>query len=377
MRLIPGSPAGPAAGGIRRLLMTADAVGGVWQYSMDLGGALAAGGVDVTLAVMGPSPNDQQRADATRRGLHLVHAPFKLEWADAPWRDLDRAGDWLLAVESRTNPDVVHLNGFYHAALPWRSAPLVVAHSCVRSWWRAVHGTPAPAEWDRYTAGVIAGLRSARIVVAPSQAMLEALVREYGDIGEATVIPNGREVVDRMTSEDPLKSEMVLAAGRLWDQAKNIDALCDAAPELPWRVCVAGDAGVGPPCGGRTMNVSYLGRLSPESLFRWYARAAIYALPARYEPFGLSVLEAAASSCALVLGDIPSLRENWDGAALFVSPDDRRALIAAITGLAEDPARRREFARLARERARRFPLDRMRRAYLDVYRRVLPHAAVA
>ncbi len=33
-------------------------------------------------------------------------------------------------------------------------------------------------------------------------------------------------------------------------------------------------------------------------------------LPARYEPFGLSVLEAALSGCALVLGDIPSLRES-------------------------------------------------------------------
>ena len=35
-------------------------------------------------------------------------------------------------------------------------------------------------------------------------------------------------------------------------------------------------------------------------------------LPARYEPFGLSILEAALSGCALVLGDLPSLRELWD-----------------------------------------------------------------
>ena len=56
--------------------------------------------------------------------------------------------------------------------------------------------------------------------------------------------------------------------------------------------------------------------------------AAIYALPARYEPFRLEVLEAAAPGCALVLGDIASLRELWDGAALFVAPDDDRALRA-------------------------------------------------
>ncbi len=54
-----------------------------------------------------------------------------------------------------------------------------------------------------------------------------------------------------------------------------------------------------------------VGRLGPEEMREQYARAAIFAHPARYEPFGLSVLEAALSGCALVLGDISSLRELW------------------------------------------------------------------
>ena len=72
-------------------------------------------------------------------------------------------------------------------------------------------------------------------------------------------------------------------------------------------------------------HVRLLGKLSESELARHYARAAIYCLPARYEPFGLSVLEAALSGCALVLGDIPSLRENWTGAAEFAPPDDASA----------------------------------------------------
>ncbi|MEB3829625.1 glycosyltransferase [Phormidium sp. CCY1219] len=64
--------------------------------------------------------------------------------------------------------------------------------------------------------------------------------------------------------------------------------------------------------------------MSPEELSHWYARAAIYAFPARYEPFGLSVLEAALSGCALVLGDIPRLREMWGDAAVFANPDVAR-----------------------------------------------------
>ncbi len=69
----------------------------------------------------------------------------------------------------------------------------------------------------------------------------------------------------------------------------------------------------------------------------WLGRASIFALPARYEPFGLLPLEAALSGCALVLGDIPSLREVWGDAAWFVPPDDRDALTAAIGSLIASP----------------------------------------
>ena len=34
-------------------------------------------------------------------------------------------------LERRLRPDVVHLNGYTHGALPWRAPVLVVGHSCV------------------------------------------------------------------------------------------------------------------------------------------------------------------------------------------------------------------------------------------------------
>ena len=73
-----------------------------------------------------------------------------------------------------------------------------------------------------------------------------------------------------------------------------------------------------------------LGRLDERRWPSGWPRAAIYALPARYEPFGLSALEAALSGCALVLGDIPSLREVWGDAAVFVPPDDAGGLRDAL-----------------------------------------------
>src|SRR5690606_27280402 len=76
--------------------------------------------------------------------------------------------------------------------------------------------------------------------------------------------------------------------------------------------------------------------------------------PARYEPFGLSALEAGLAGCALVLGDIPSLREVWGDAALFVPPHDHRSLAATLQRLIGDAELRRHYGTRARARARQF-----------------------
>jgi glycosyltransferase involved in cell wall biosynthesis len=101
------------------------------------------------------------------------------------------------------------------------------------------------------------------------------------------------------------------------------------------------------------------------------ARASIYALPARYEPFGLSVLEAAHAGCALVLGDIASLREHWSDAAVFADPDDERALERLLSYLISEPERRRELSLAAAQRAQCFAPQDMAAAYLDTYQSVM------
>jgi glycosyltransferase involved in cell wall biosynthesis len=101
------------------------------------------------------------------------------------------------------------------------------------------------------------------------------------------------------------------------------------------------------------------------------AAAAIYCAPARYEPFGLSILEAGLSGCALVLGDIPSLRELWDGAAVFVNPNEPDALWAAISELIANPPYREKVARRARFRALEFSPARMASRYESIYQTLL------
>ncbi len=332
--------------------MTADAVGGVWTYALDLARELTARGIEVHLATMGPPP----RALPEISGLALHVGGYRLEWEPDPWDDVAAAGEWLLGLAREVRPDAVHLNGYAHAALDWPAPPLVVAHSDVATWFRAVRGIDVLPEWDRYRREVARGLEAAGRVAAPTRAFADALAREYGLTRAVEVVPNFRDPAPYVPGE---KHPVVLGVGRLWDEAKNAGALAGVAPGLAWPVRLAGEGGEGLP------NVAHLGRLDEPTLAGEYARAAIYAHPARYEPFGLSVLEAAMSGCALVLGDVPTLRENWEGAALFCPPDDPGP---AIRSLIEDAGLRERLAALALERARAFSPARAADAYLALYR---------
>jgi glycogen synthase len=353
-----------------KVLLVADAVGGVFTHAVELSRALAAAGAEVVLATEGAelTPDRRRAVDGLLGVVHEGRA-YRLEWMPEPWDDVAASGRWLLELEARVRPDVVHTCELAHGALPFRAPKLVAGHSCVMSWFEAVRGVPAPPEWDRYRAAVRAGLRGAGAVVAPSAWMARALERHHAPIPAPNVVPNGRDASRFWPGP---KEELVLAAGRLWDDAKNAVALARIAPRLPWPVFVAGDV-EGPTstwsvAPAATRAATLLGRIGEEELARWLSRAAIFAHPARYEPFGLAVLEAALSGCALVLGDVESLRELWDGAAEFAAPWDDDALADRIGALARDARRRAALAQRARDRALALTPARMAAAYLALYR---------
>jgi glycogen synthase len=355
----------------RRILMTADPIGGVWTYAMELALALAPYRVEIALATMGAALNHAQLDQVLALdNVEVFESSYKLEWMEDPWLDVARAGDWLLELESRFQPELVHLNGFAHGALPWRVPHIVAGHSCVLSWWRAVKHADAPADWNTYRANVYAGLQGADFVIAPSHAMLNSLEEFYGPLPTIAVIPNGRRSGPALSG---FKQSIVFASGRLWDEAKNVSALAEVAPQLSWPVYVAGEAQQPDGVGVSYEHVRCLGVLDAVEMQRWFRQSSIYALPARYEPFGLSILEAALAGCALVLGDIPSLRENWNDAALFVAPDDSVALRGAIEELISNPGLRSELSVKARCVAGSFTPERMAKGYLAAYEEALDH----
>jgi glycogen synthase len=354
--------------GAPTILMTADAVGGVWSYALSLCAALPQ--YRFVLAVMGRPPSGSQRAAVLAlRNVVLEQRDYHLEWMKGAAADLPASRRWIRELARRYGAGLMHCNGYAHGRTDAHCPVLAVAHSDVLSWWSAVHGEPAPPSWDAYRGEVIAGLAAADRVAAPTRAVLDDLSRHYGfRTRRAIAIPNG---VDLDAFSPRPRRGVVMAAGRLWDQAKNIVLLDDIAADLDWPVEIAGET-AHPESGSVELRAARpLGVLTPAEVAERLGQAAIFAAPARYEPFGLGILEAAASGCALALGDIPSLRENWDGAALFVPPDDRTGWRNALSELIADAALRQRLAAAAAERAANFGRERMALRYAALYGELL------
>ena len=210
-----------------RVLMTADTVGGVWTCAIDLCRALEAYDVQVLLATMGQIPSPSQREQAQScENVELRESCYALEWMENPWNDIRDAARWLLELCDEFEPDVIHLNGYCHASLDWQRPVLVTAHCCMLSWWEAVKHEPAPPSWNTYRQKVREGIHAADMLVAPTQTMLDSVHRHYGMTRWPRVIPSGR---DPAMYAPAAKRDIVLSVGRMWDEARNLTVLEEAA----------------------------------------------------------------------------------------------------------------------------------------------------
>jgi glycosyltransferase involved in cell wall biosynthesis len=353
---------------MRRLhvLMTVDAVGGVWRYALDLTQALADLGVRVTLVSVGPAPGAAQLAETRElSGVEFVQTGLPLDWLASDPEELGRAALSLAALAGWSGADVVHINHPALAAARFEVPVVAVAHSCLASWWRRVRGGAMPTDFVWRCEFTAAGYHAAQTVVAPSAAFANDTAEIYG-LAPPTVVYNARP--GSLSARRVPRAAFAFTAGRLWDDGKNASALDRAAALARIPVLAAGPT-TGP--NGASFlpkALRALGPLPAHDVIRAMQSASLFVSTARYEPFGLSVLEAAQCGCPLLLSDIPTFRELWDGAAEFVDPEDAGAVAAAIERLAGDADLAARLGREARRRARRFDVGRMAGAMLDVYR---------
>lgn len=350
-----------------RLLITTDTLGGVFTYTLQLLQALG-NRVQAAVCTMGkPLTVAQRQALRALPQVTLYESSFKLEWMDKPWLEVEQAGQWLLQISKEFNPDLVHLNQFAFGKLPFQVPVLVVAHSDVYNWFLNVKGHAPTAEWRYYLAAVKEGLQAADFVVAPTAAALEETLNAYGPIKRSAVIYNG---IDLWQYGPADKEPMILAVGRLWDEAKNLNTLASLAKKLNWPVYLAGQTHLGWTQFDDSENVYLLGQLDSVQVRRWMSRAAIVVGPSRYEPFGLSLLEGAASAAALVAADLPSLREVWGQGATYIDPNRPDTWAGVINNLIAQPQQRKLMAQQAWLRAWRYSALSMAQDYLRLYKQM-------
>ena len=355
-----------------KVLMTTDTVGGVWVYSLELCKALQQYGVDVHLAAMGGWPTPVQQVQVEKmKNVKLYKSDYKLEWMQDPWEDVEKSRKWINSIYHTINPDVIHLNNYAHVEENWTAPVVTVFHSCVQTWWQAVKGENAPETWDLYTRTVAQSLEASDVIVSPTQAILQKARSMHNFSSQSRVIHNGRQSFASEGKEKE-KEKFILCMGRMWDEAKNLSLLTRIAENLPWPIYVAGDS-VNPDNGQKcsVKNVNFLGKLSPEEVQHWMQRASIFMSPTRYEPFGLAILEAASSGCALVLSNLETLKELWSDAALFFDPDDEAEAEKTVLLLLENEKFLKELSEKAKIRSKDYSAEKMGAAYYELYREIL------
>lgn len=353
-------------------MLTTDAVGGVWTYSLDLARALVQlNDTVVLLAVLGPAPSVVQLTEATAiPGLQVITTGLPLDWSAEDPEQVRAAAEILAELSGKTDAELAQLHSPALAVANYPVPVISVVHSCVATWWDAVRGGHLPGDLAWRAELVREGLGQSDRLVAPTLAFARTLQDTYRLKRLPTAVHNGRSPLSLTATTAP--ADYAFTAGRLWDAGKNVAAFDRAAglSSVPFRAAgpIAG------PNGTRIhlSSAEALGTLPSDRLTQSLSERPIFVSPSLYEPFGLAVLEAAQAGCALVLADRPGFQELWGDAALFVDPHDEHAIAAAVDGLIATPARRSALGEKARAKAACFTPERTARAMLDLYAQVTP-----
>lgn len=174
----------------------------------------------------------------------------------------------------------------------------------------------------------------------------------------------------------------ILGVGTL-EPRKNWPALIQAwthlrqASRLPHRLVIAGGKGwmveeifQAAQASPLAHDIRFTGFVADADLPALYAAADLFAFPARYEGFGIPVIEAMACGTPVVCADNSSLPEAAGDAALLVNCDDIQALAAAMGRLIEESALRARLRAAGLAQAARFTWDAAAAALWQTYQQV-------
>lgn len=191
-----------------------------------------------------------------------------------------------------------------------------------------------------------------------------------------------RERLAELDARYGLAHPLVLALGTV-EPRKRYDKLIEAfarartAPGGPKMLAIAGPKGwraEDTVAAARTFGVEdavkFLSFVPEADIVALYNTADVFAMPARYEGFGLPAAEAMACGTPVVTSNTGSLPEVTGDGALHVEVDTEGALADALVRATTDEQLREALIARGRERAATFTWERAARQVLDVYQRV-------
>ena len=219
---------------------------------------------------------------------------------------------------------------------------------------RALYGL-ARRQWAR-----VASDLAVAVAVSPvAAAAVEPIV------GSVQVIPNAIDLSGYRSRVD--KVDLRVAFLGRDDPRKGLDVLLRIWPEIQDRIPEAEliVMGTDRPDGG---GVRFLGPVDDQQKRSELAEAGVFVAPnTGGESFGLVLLEAMASGCAVIASNLDSFRHVAGDAAVFATADDGPALSRALTTMLKDRAVRQEYRERAAERVKVFDVEGIVVDYLKVY----------
>jgi glycosyltransferase involved in cell wall biosynthesis len=115
-----------------------------------------------------------------------------------------------------------------------------------------------------------------------------------------------------------------------------------------------------------------LSNLSRDELAEEYRKASVLCFVSTYEGFGLPIIEAQASGCAVVTSNIGSMPEASGHAAVLVDPYSVQEIRDAVLNLLSDPVLRSELVARGRRNAESHAPGLVAKRFLDTYDFVSP-----
>ena len=192
-----------------------------------------------------------------------------------------------------------------------------------------------------------------------------------GSPATATLVPNGLDVGSyRAAPGTPMR---VAFLGRD-DPRKGLDVLLEAWQvvhrDLPEAELVVAAGDRSEPLPG----VRFVGRLGESAKRTFLSEAAVFCAPnLGGESFGIILVEAMASQCAVVGSALPAFAHVMGDAGALVKPGDAAGLAGVLLDLLRHPARVADLQTRGLQRVGRYDKTAVLAGYIAVYEQAIDH----